>query len=1092
MKSKEIQEVEELADKLLRMYFCENDVEFLISSFAPEIVWLGGGEYQKAEGRDNVARCFREGRGDLLRCRMWDAEYVTVPLGDSYYLCEGMSWVETVPELEARMKVHQRISFIFKKSGDTYQIVHIHNSLPFSAVREDELFPIQAAKETYEELQSMVEKKDRQIDLMLNQLPGGMQICYNDGVYGLKWLSESLSRMLGYDSMEECLESCRSCCAGFICEEDFAPMKKQVDESLAKDQTYSVEYRVLRKDKEPIWVLDQGKFLNDSDGEEVIYSFISDITKRKEQEFLIQKADEEVKRQAEFLTQLYDTVPCGILQFTTDPSHRTVYANRMTWEIYGYSREEYWEKFKSPFELVEKEDLDKTRKAVESLKLNGETISYNREGRRKDGSVCWINATVGRVINTDGLEVNQAVFVDITENKKLQLEKEQERLLENRSLRAAICTAYPVIMSVNLTQNTFDCFIEDNFIIRTVPNGNFDDLIAFTKNMVYASYKSDFADALSRQVLIQRFREGSQESYLEIRQMGDDGEYHWVSVHVIHVDNPFNDDVLAIVLLKVLDEQRAEQAKQEQLLRDALESAKAANHAKSDFLSRMSHDIRTPMNAIIGMSTIGQLKLHNPARVKDCFEKIDASSRYLLSLINDILDMSKIESGKMNISHEKFDFMQFMNEINTIIYPQAREQDLIYKVYHKEPLDRYYIGDALRLNQILVNLLSNALKFTPAGGEVTISIEEDRRTNGFAYLKFVVSDTGIGMSREFMQKIYHPFEQESRDFARNNVGSGLGLSIVYNLTQLMGGSIRVESEKGKGTTFRLELPFELTQDDEHAEADRKTRELLKGMQILVVDDDPMIGEQAALILEDIGAVSKWVDSGKKAVEEVRHSLEDGKVYDIAMIDWLMPDMNGIETTREIRRLAGTETMIIIISAYDWSSIEDEARAAGASCFISKPLFESTICDTFLNLHVAPHEIKMEEQEFHLKGKKVLLVEDNELNLDIAKSLLEQKEIRVETAVNGALAVEAFRRSAPGDYMAILMDIRMPVMDGLEATRLIRQTARPDARTIPIIAMTANAFDDDKSKAQEAGISSYLVKPIDINQLYQELENLLLF
>ncbi len=1090
MKSKEIQEVEELADKLLRKYFCESDVEFLISTFAPEIVWLGGGEFQKAEGKDNVTKCFRDGKGDLLRCQMWDAEYVTVPLGDSYYLCEGMSWVETVPELEAKMKIHQRISFIFKKAGDTYQTVHIHNSLPFSAVKEDELFPIQAAKETYEELQKMVVKKDRQIDLMMNQLPGGMQICYNDDMYRIKWISESLSRMLGYVSVEECLAGCRFCCEGFICEEDYAPMKKQVDESLTKDNTYSVEYRVLKKNKEVIWVLEQGKYLTDSDGEEVIYSFISDITKRKEQEFLIQRADEEVKRQAEFLTQLYDTVPCGILQFTTDPSHRTVYANRMTWEIYGYSREEYWENFKSPFELVETQDLDRTRKSVEDLKLNGETISYNREGRRKDGSVCWINATVGRVINTDGMEVNQAVFVDITENKKLQLEQEKERLIENRSLRAAICTAYPVIMSVNLTQNTFDCFIEDNFIIQTIPSGNFDDLVAFTKCKVYSSYQADFAGVLSREVLIQRFLEGNQESYLEIRQKGDDGEYHWVSLHVIHVDNPYNDDVLAILLLKVLDEQRAEQAKQEQLLRDALESAKAANNAKSDFLSRMSHDIRTPMNAIIGMSTIGQLKIQNTVRVKDCFEKIDASSRYLLSLINDILDMSKIESGKMTISHEKFDFMQFMNEINTIIYPQAQEQNLIFDVYHQEPLERYYIGDALRLNQILVNLLSNSIKFTPAGGKIMITIEEDRRTNGFAYLKFIVRDTGIGMSRDFMQKIYQPFEQESRDFARNNVGSGLGLSIVYNLTQLMGGSISVESEKGAGTTFRLELPFELTEDDEYAEADRKTRELLKGIQILVVDDDPMIGEQTALILEDIGAVSKWVDSGKKAVEEVSRSLTDGKVYDIAMIDWMMPGMDGIETTREIRKLVGPDTMIIIISAYDWSSIEGEARAAGVSCFISKPLFESTICDTFLNLQVTPHEKKREEQKFHLEGKKVLLVEDNELNLDIAKSLLELKDIEVDTAVNGVLAVEAFRCSAPGDYMAILMDIRMPVMDGLEASRVIRQAERPDALTIPIIAMTANAFDDDRSKALEAGINSYLVKPIDINQLYQELESLL--
>lgn len=367
---------------------------------------------------------------------------------------------------------------------------------------------------------------------------------------------------------------------------------------------------------------------------------------------------------------------------------------------------------------------------------------------------------------------------------------------------------------------------------------------------------------------------------------------------------------------------------------------------------------------------------------------------------------------------------------------------------------------------------------------------EEKRTNGHAYVCLMVEDNGIGMSEEFMKRIFQPFEQESSESARNNVGSGLGLSIVYNLVQLMGGSIRAESRKGEGSRFTVCLPLGLVDDDEEEECRRKTRELMKDVEVLVVDDDELVCEQTSAILEEIGAHSIWVTSGREAVKQVSDAVSEGRTIDVAMIDWRMPDMDGVETTRRIRALTGTETMIIIISAYDWSSIEEEARQAGANFFIAKPLFRSTIFDTFSRLGTAcgvSREAEMEKQDFG--DRRVLLVEDNDLNREIAQSLLEMHGIQTDTAENGAEAVAAFEKAPKGYYSAVLMDIRMPVMNGLEACRRIRDLEKHKGGMVPILAMTANAFDEDKAQAYEAGMTGYLVKPLEVKALLEELQTI---
>lgn len=1090
MTTEEKREISAFADKILRRYFCECDVEFLISTFAPNIVWLGGGEMQKAEGAEAVAACFREGQGDLVPCIMTEEEYVVEEISKDRYICEGVSRIETVEGSETSMREQQRCTFVFKRMEGELKCMHIHNSIPFSAIEDDELFPVKAAKEAYDNLQELLQEKNQQIELMMSQLPGGMAICHLDEGYSIKWVSEGLCELYGYSGPEELIAASGGQSLAMVEPDDYEHVLKDIESCLAKDETYSVEYRFRRRDGSMIWVLDIGKRVVDRDGEAVIYCMVTDITYRRNQDMLIQQASIENKRQADFLTQLYNTVPCGIIQFTTGPEHKIINANRRAWEIYGYSEEEYWQCVRDPFTPVMEAEQDKFRKIVEDISQNGGRVSYEREGRRKNGEQCFVSVSMERLENSNGKEVIQAVFNDITETRMLQMEREQEQLIENRSLRAAICTAYPLIMSINLSQNSYECFIQEKNIVKYDEKGRYDDMVDITMGRAYPSYQEDFGRRFSREALMRRYEEGERELYMEMQMMGDDGEYHWISLYVIRVDNPYSDDMLVIGLMKVLDEQRAEKARQERLLRDALTSAEAANKAKSEFLSRMSHDIRTPMNAIIGMSTIGQLKINVPNRVRDCFEKIDSSSRYLLTLINDILDMSKIESGKIVLAKRKFDFSEFINEINTIIYPQTRERGIDFVIHHHEPMERFYIGDELRLNQIMMNLLSNAVKFTAPGGRITVDIQELKRENGLAYLGLSVSDTGIGMSEDFMKKIYQPFEQENPGTARNKIGTGLGLSIVYNIIQLMGGTIAVTSEKNRGTTFELSVPLEPVYDTEEEKRRRMTEDALKDIRVLVVDDDAMIGEQTAAIMSNIGISPVWVDSGVRALEEVRKMMQAGCTYDVAMIDWLMPDMDGIETTRQIRKIVGPDTTIIIISAYDWSDIEEEARQAGANNFISKPLFQSVIYDTLMHLNIEPHERKEQRQPVSsLDGLQVLLVEDNELNLEIAKTLMEMQGVCVDTAENGREALDKFTDRPLDFYHAVLMDIRMPVMDGLSATKAIRELDRKDAKTVPIIAMTANAFEEDRRLAIKAGMNGYLVKPIDINKLFEELKKL---
>jgi len=519
-------------------------------------------------------------------------------------------------------------------------------------------------------------------------------------------------------------------------------------------------------------------------------------------------------------------------------------------------------------------------------------------------------------------------------------------------------------------------------------------------------------------------------------------------------------------------------------LKVALTAAKQASSAKSNFLSRMSHEIRTPMNAIIGMATLAAQKIGDDERVSDCISKIGMSSRYLLSLINDILDMSRIESGKMLLKNEKFMFREFVSGINNIIYNQAEAKGLDYECVVSNDVDDSYIGDAMKLQQVLINVLGNAVKFTDKG-KVSLEIRQLSRRDNFAKVRFVINDTGCGISDDFMERIFEPFEQQDTTTTTVFGGTGLGLAITKSFVDLMAGSINVRSIVGVGSEFTIDVPLTV---DESLERMPKLEYHFEKLRTLIVDDDLVVCEQASSILKDIGMITEYVMSGMEAVERVKCRNEEKSDYHYILIDWKMPDMDGIETTRQIRRIVGPDVTIIIISAYDWEALESEAKAAGANLLISKPLFKSTLISAFQKARGSMERQKEHPLVFDFTGKRVLVAEDNQINAEIAKYLLEDKQVTVEIAVNGLKAMEMFISNPPGYYDAILMDVRMPMMDGLQATVNIRHWNRKDARTIPIIAMTANAFDEDVEKSKAAGMNAHLAKPVDPELLYRTLEH----
>ena len=519
----------------------------------------------------------------------------------------------------------------------------------------------------------------------------------------------------------------------------------------------------------------------------------------------------------------------------------------------------------------------------------------------------------------------------------------------------------------------------------------------------------------------------------------------------------------------------------------AEKAATSANKAKSEFLSSMSHDIRTPMNGIVGMTAIAIANIHDTARVQDCLKKISLSSRHLLGLINDVLDMSKIESGKLSLNLDILSLRDVMENIVNIVQPQIKERLQHFDIFIENIESEEVYCDGVRLNQVLVNLLSNAIKFTPEEGTINVFLYQETSPAGDAYVRchFRVKDNGIGMSPEFQRKIFETFSREDNKVQKIE-GTGLGMAITKFIVGMMGGTIEVESEQGKGSEFHVTIDLERA-------TIRDSGIVLPPWRLLVVDNNEDLCRSAASVLKEIGVQAEWVMSGREALQKIEENHRKNTDYEIVLLDWKMPDMNGLETTRGIRRIVGDDLPILIISAYDWSDTEEEARSAGAHGFISKPLFKSNL---YLGLSRYVEGMSDEEEqsqsaekELDFGGLRILLAEDNDLNWEIAEDILTDVGFEVEWAENGQICVDKFEESEQGYYDAVLMDIRMPVMNGYDAAKAIRALDRPDAR-LPIIAMTADAFSEDIQRCLECGMNEHVAKPIDIEKLMRLLKRYL--
>ena len=532
----------------------------------------------------------------------------------------------------------------------------------------------------------------------------------------------------------------------------------------------------------------------------------------------------------------------------------------------------------------------------------------------------------------------------------------------------------------------------------------------------------------------------------------------------------------------------------QQKLKEALNASEQASRAKTSFLSNMSHEIRTPMNAIIGLDNIALKEPNLQPHTREQLEKIGASARHLLGIINDILDMSHIESGRMALREEEFSFRDFLDQINVMINGQCVDKGLRYVCQIIGHTEDYYIGDDMKLKQVMINILGNAVKFTPAPGTVSFQVEQVKRFGPHCVLRFVIQDTGVGMSKEFIPKIFEAFSQEN-DGAANRYGStGLGMAITKSIVSMMNGEIRVESEKGKGTAFTVTVTLKASERS----VGEQSELLPEGLRALIVDDDRIACEHEQIVAEAVGIQADTVRSGEEALRMIQAQREAGQPYQLVLTDYRMPGMDGVAFTRELRRRDGGETMVILLTGYDWEDKQEEAAKAGVDVISSKPLFKDSLLHSLhsilrqrggVGLKTEPTEAEA-RQTGTLKGCRVLVVEDIELNADILMDLLEMEDVASERAENGRVAVDMFAAQPAGYYDAILMDVRMPVMNGLDAARAIRSLDRPDAGEIPIIAMTANAFEEDVQLTLQAGMNAHLSKPVEPEHLYETLARML--
>lgn len=800
--------------------------------------------------------------------------------------------------------------------------------------------------------------------------------------------------------------------------------------------------------------------------------------------------EKEILHKNQTLEKIFTTIDCGVMRHTED-GRQILSINQAALKILGYnSQEELQEEgFHMIAGSVLDEDKEKLRACIQNLKTVGESVNTEYRVRHKNGEILHIMGNV-KLLCEKGKRFYQRFILDCTA-QKLQEKKNEERQME---LVQALSIDYNIVCCFDLATGIGDLLRnkeEEGMIFAPFDNGK----IFFRKSM--ERYIQEFVHEDDREMLrdfasagrLRKELEQKKQCYLTYRVVLN-GEIRYFQLKAVRT-GIWGEEYGVVIGLRSVDEETRSEMQKKNLLENALLQANRANKAKSIFLSNMSHDIRTPMNAIVGFTSLAITHIDYRDQVEAYLKKIMTSGNHLLSLINDVLDMSRIESGKMHLDEKPCSLPEILHGLRNILQADihAKRLDLCVDVVDIRHEEIYC--DKLRLNQVLLNLMSNAVKYTGQGGKVSIRImEKAGAPTGYANYEFRVEDSGIGMSEEFVSHIFEPFEREKSSTISGIQGTGLGMAITKNIVDMMNGKITIRSEQNVGTEVTVCFTFRLCLEDQE-EMDIPQ---LKNCRALVVDDDFNSCDCVADMLEQIGLRAEWTLSGKEALQRVQQAAASGDFYTVFMIDWMLPDINGIEVTRRIRKEVGKDIPIILLTAYDWSDIAEEAKEAGITAFCSKPLFLSELrgclhsivesrdmgCDCGRGKEVKP---------VHHTGR-ILLAEDNELNQEIATAILEDAGFSTEVAGNGQIAVDMLQKAEPGYYQLVLMDVRMPVMNGYEATRAIRGLEDPKISSIPILAMTANAFEEDKQEALECGMNGHLSKPIDVEVLFDTLDQIL--
>lgn len=803
---------------------------------------------------------------------------------------------------------------------------------------------------------------------------------------------------------------------------------------------------------------------------------------------MMRRTNQKLGRQADYIGHLYNAVPEGVALITEKEPYRIIQLNREGMHLLGYLGD-------TPRgipegmlleQIVDAEDYGKLLEVFEDTRKNEKRNTFENRIVKCDGDSYWAAGIVEKTLDEDGEAVFIVTFRDITNEKLLAEAEKRQQLQEKTTLLGAISNAYPVIISVNLTRDQIAFnYVRSGLMVELGGQDSYSGLYRdFVKN-AHPDSVEEFKNRFHLENIQNTLGTEKKDETLELRQLFTDGQYHWISIQIIYVDNPYSDEKLAILISRCIDEQRYEDEQRREALQSALDSALAANRAKSQFLSNMSHDIRTPMNAVIGMTTIASAHIDDTERVKECLKKITISSKHLLSLINDVLDMSKIESGKISMREEPFNFPELITDAVELVIPQANANRLNVEFQMAALKNENVIGDPLRIRQICVNILSNAVKYTQEGGEIRISVRQENKVHGdYQNYVFRCEDNGMGMSREFTEKLFQPFERAKEHTSSKIVGTGLGMAITKNIIDMLNGEIQVDSTLGKGSVFTVIIPLKI-QNAPQEEIPQKWQ----GVRGLIVDDDIQTCENTAELLGGMGLRAEYVTGGVEAVSRVIEAKNAQDPFEIIIIDWQMPEMDGVEATRRIREEIGQDIPVVILTSYDWSEIETEARNLGVTAFWAKPFYQSKIC--YLLKSLDGEEETQEETEEPEKPDysemRLLLVEDNEINREIARELIEETGIQIEEACDGEEAVRKVAESGEHYYNLILMDVQMPKMDGYEATKAIRAMNRGDVADVPIVAMTANVFEEDIRAAHRAGMNAHFAKPIDLKEFERLLK-----